>query len=123
KTPLLRRGDYLHLAPPVGPGTLAELATPRPFAWAPPVNDAKTSGRRLAFARWLTQPDHPLTARVQVNRVWLHHFGRGIVATPENFGRTGAPPSHPDLLDWLACEFVHPSPGTPRVGPTIFLPS
>ncbi|HZY88944.1 MAG TPA: DUF1553 domain-containing protein, partial [Gemmataceae bacterium] len=106
KTHLLRRGDYLNPGPEVTAGTLSALATPRPFAWAAPPAGAKSSGRRLAFARWLTQPDHPLTARVLVNRLWLHHFGEGLVATPDNFGHTGAPPSHPELLDWLAVEFV-----------------
>jgi hypothetical protein len=106
KTHLLRRGDYRSPGPEVEPGVLAALATPEPFAWAPPHADARTSGRRLAFARWLTQPGHPLTARVLVNRLWLHHFGEGIVATPDNFGTTGAPPTHPELLDWLADEFV-----------------
>ncbi|HYT94124.1 MAG TPA: PSD1 and planctomycete cytochrome C domain-containing protein [Gemmataceae bacterium] len=106
KTPLLRRGDYLNPGPEVQPGVLSVLVAGKPFELAPRAKDAKTSGRRLAFARWLTQPDHPLTARVLVNRLWLHHFGRGLVATPDNFGRTGAPPSHPELLDWLATEFT-----------------
>jgi len=68
--------------------------------------DGKTSGRRLALAQWLTSPDNPLTARVMVNRIWHHHFGRGIVATLDNFGSVGDRPSHPELLDWLAIEFA-----------------
>src|SRR4029453_6525379 len=76
------------------------------FDWQTPSPDARSSGRRLAFAKWLTQPDHPLTARVMVNRIWLNHFGEGIVSTPADFGTMGSPPSHPQLLDWLAREFV-----------------
>ncbi|WP_050985999.1 PSD1 and planctomycete cytochrome C domain-containing protein [Schlesneria paludicola] len=105
-THLLRRGDALTPGPVVEPGVLKALTTPVSFQWTAPAPEAKTSGRRLAFANWLTQPDHPLTSRVLVNRVWLHHFGEGIVATPEDFGTLGATPSHPQLLDWLAREFV-----------------
>jgi len=105
-TPLLRRGDALTPGPIVEPGVLTSIATPVSFEWSAPSADAKTSGRRLAFARWLTQPDHPLTARVIVNRIWLQHFGEGLVSTPEDFGTLGAAPSHPKLLDWLSREFV-----------------
>ncbi|MCH7687999.1 MAG: DUF1553 domain-containing protein, partial [Planctomycetes bacterium] len=105
-TPVLLRGDPLTPGPNVEPGAITALNTPKPFTWRPPPNGARTSGRRLAFARWLTQPAHPLTARVMVNRIWMHHFGTGIVSTPEDFGVSGSPPSHPELLDWLATEFV-----------------
>lgn len=105
-TNVLLRGDPLTPGPEVEPGAIPALTTPQPFQWSPPGEGAKTSGRRLAFARWLTQPGHPLTARVIVNRIWMHHFGAGLVTTPEDFGVSGAPPSHPDLLDWLAVDFV-----------------
>jgi hypothetical protein len=71
-----------------------------------PVPDLESTGRRATLAQWLTKPDHPLTTRVIVNRIWKEHFGTGIVATPSDFGHLGEQPSHPELLDWLAREFV-----------------
>lgn len=89
----------------IDPGYLTLLfegpATIKPVATAP-----KSSGRRSELARWLTEPENPLTARVMVNRVWQYHFGKGLVATSSDFGRLGEKPSHPELLDWLAKRFV-----------------
>ena len=107
-TYILRRGEHNKPGALVGPGVPSVLTDGQtPFAAEPPFpgGTAKT-GRRLAFARWLTQPDHPLTARVMVNRIWYHHFGTGLVKSLENFGAKGDRPSHPKLLDWLAVEFV-----------------
>lgn len=106
-TYILKRGNYLTPGNPVAPGVPAVLnQNNQPLKITRPPKNKIALGRRLAFAQWLTQPDHPLTARVMVNRIWLHHFGTGIVKTPANFGKAGERPSHPELLDWLANEFV-----------------
>jgi hypothetical protein len=106
-TYIYRRGDPLNPGRLVGPGVPSVLTDGKtPFVVKPPWPGAKKTGRRLAFARWLTRSDHPLTARVAVNRLWKHHFGTGIVKTLGNFGKAGSPPTHPELLDWLALEFV-----------------
>jgi len=106
RTFLFFRGDHEQAKQELQPAGLTVLAAPETQPL--PVNDESipTSGRRLAWARQLTDGSHPLLARVIVNRVWLHHFGRGLVATPGDFGFLGARPSHPELLDWLAAEFV-----------------
>ena len=114
-TYLLRRGDHLTPASEVEPGFLSVFAGSDPEAasrdhpLAPAAAGDGTSGRRLALAKWLTDPrlaSGGQVARVFVNRAWQHLFGQGIVATPENFGHSGARPTHPELLDWLAIEFM-----------------
>ena len=106
-TYILRRGDPMSPGRWVEPGVPAVLTRGHSsLEITPPWEGAQKTGRRLALARWLVGPDHPLTARVMVNRIWKHHFGRGIVSTLGNFGRTGARPTHPELLDWLALEFI-----------------
>lgn len=88
----------------VQPGFLSILE-PNPAKITPPPG-GNTTGRRSALANWLTDPNNPLTARVMVNRIWFYHFGQGIVDTPSDFGLMGQRPTHPELLDWLASEFV-----------------
>jgi hypothetical protein len=106
-TYVFRRGNHLTRGAEVQPGFFSVLSDPKSSNLIPPpVPGAASSGRRTAWARWLTRPDHPLTARVFVNRVWQRYFGEGIVATADNFGRLGARPTHPELLDWLATEFA-----------------
>ncbi|MEX0977288.1 MAG: DUF1553 domain-containing protein, partial [Pirellulales bacterium] len=106
-TYILRRGNYLNRGELVGPGVPSVLTDGHtPFVVEPPWPGSIKTGRRLALARWATRKDHPLTARVMVNRVWKHHFGEGIVKTLDKFGKMGAPPTHPELLDWLAVYFV-----------------
>jgi len=94
------RGDYNNAtedAPKATPAILAYHTKPQQFS---------SGSGRLELAEWLTQAEHPLTARVMVNRIWLWHFGEGLVRTPDNFGKMGERPTHPELLDWLAREFV-----------------
>jgi len=90
----------------VEPGFLSVITGGGPANIAPLADGRLSSGRRRALAEWIVSPDNPLTARVMVNRIWQHHFGRGIASNPSNFGRMGGLPSHPELLDWLATEFV-----------------
>ncbi len=104
-THLFYRGDYRQPKQAVSPGDLT-IAAPEGGRLDIPADDPKlpTTGRRLAWARTLTSGRHPLFNRVMANRIWLHHFGRGIVDTPGDFGKLGLRPSHADLLDWLAEE-------------------
>jgi len=102
----LLRGDPNTRGSEMKPGFVAAATYGTPPTEIPP-GDGHTSGRRRALAEWLSSPQNPLTARVIVNRIWHHHFGRGIVATLDNFGKMGEAPTHPELLDWLAVEFMH----------------
>ncbi len=111
ETHFLKRGDTnakSEVAPPGFMQVLMRGADEKRWQWTPPA-DAKSSGRRRSMAAWLTDVQHgagALVARVAVNRIWQHHFGRGIAATPNDFGITGDKPTHPELLEWLAGEFI-----------------
>ena len=104
-THILKRGDFLKPGDPVGPGTPA-------FLHAMP---AGASVNRLSLAKWLVDDKSPTTARAFVNRVWQAYFGQGLVSSPDDLGTQGEAPTHPELLDWLAVEFMHPS--VPGVAP------
>ncbi|HIG28705.1 MAG TPA: DUF1553 domain-containing protein [Verrucomicrobiales bacterium] len=105
---LLIKGDRHRPGALIVPGFLSAVPNiDRPLVSPPP--GSGTTHRRLQWAQWMTDSGNPLTARVMVNRLWLHHFGQGIVRTPNNFGFKSDPPTHPRLLDWLASEFMNPS--------------
>jgi hypothetical protein len=108
--PLLVRGNLATPGQMVGPGVLGVLTDPENrYVPAPPFAGASTTGRRLALARWLTRlgsRPSALLARVLANRIWQQHFGTGLAATSDNLGYTGSPPTHPELLEWLASELV-----------------
>jgi hypothetical protein len=103
-THIMKGGDYRTEREVVPAGFVSAL-DPNPAAVTKPANH-ETAGRRLALANWIASPNNPLTARVIVNRIWQMHFGQPLVATPNDFGLAGARPTHPELLDWLAREFV-----------------
>ncbi|BDC50828.1 hypothetical protein F183_A31440 [Bryobacterales bacterium F-183] len=98
---VLHRGEYTKPGEEVHPRSLGVLLPDGAPELGPEVKNPRTE-----LAKWITTDDNPLTARVAVNRIWLHHFGRGLVATPNDFGRMGQRPSHPELLDYLANQFV-----------------
>ena len=102
---VLSRGNPHTPADRVEPGFLAVLGSPEPSI-ASPDPSSRTTGRRLALADWIVSPANPLPSRVLANRLWQHHFGRGIVRSPNNFGTQGDRPTHPELLDWLASELI-----------------
>ncbi len=109
ETTVMIRGNPHSPGAKVQPGFPAVLGFPDPKI-PPPNKGAKSSGRRSALADWIASTDNPLTARVIVNRLWQHHFGRGIVPSSNDFGQFGEKPTHPELLDWLASELINPSP-------------
>ena len=116
--PFLIRGDPFSEGPEMQPDFLTVAKYGNPPTEIPRAN-GRTSGRRLALAQWITSEENPLTARVWVNRVWHHHFGRGIVTSLDNFGVVGERPTHPELLDWLAVEFMENGWSTKELHRTI----
>ena len=105
KTHVMRRGLAAHKGEEVGPAVPAVLVS-SPVSFPPAESGAKTSLRRRTLAEWIAAPENLLTWRVLANRVWQQHFGVGLVDTPSNFGVSGSPPSHPELLDWLARRLI-----------------
>ncbi len=103
---ILRRGSVKNPGAIVDPAVPAVLSTNHPLPLQPPQAGAKSSGRRIALAQWITSEHNPLTWRVLANRIWQHHFGSGLVATPSNFGFKGSSPTHPELLDFLAHQLL-----------------
>lgn len=103
---IFNRGQHDQPKEKVGPSDLTVLAAHRKVELAEKDPKLTTTGRRLALANALTDGKHPLVARVMVNRVWMHHMGKGIVASAGDFGQLGSKPTHPELLDWLATEFM-----------------
>ncbi|HWW88305.1 MAG TPA: PSD1 and planctomycete cytochrome C domain-containing protein, partial [Vicinamibacterales bacterium] len=101
----LIRGDAENHGSLMKPGFIDVITSGNPPTEIPRP-DGRTSGRRLALAQWIASPQNPMTARVIVNRLWQKHFGRGVVATVENFGKMGEPPTHQDLLDWMAVDLT-----------------
>ena len=101
---LLLKGNFHRQAEVIEPGLLSVLSDKKQIK--PNSTGHATTGTRTALVEWLTSPGHPLTSRVVVNRIWQQHFGRGIVTTTSDFGTQGMEPSHPELLDWLASNFV-----------------
>ncbi len=108
--PILERGNLMTPGARVGPGVLRFLSDPEnPYRIAPPTPNSPSTGRRLALARWLTNPGSrpaALLARNLANRIWQHHFGKGLVTTPDNLGYTGLLPTHPELIEYLAAALV-----------------
>ncbi len=102
------RGDPMMLAEVVPPGTLTRIGIETCAILS---TNTPEQQRRIEFAKWIASTNNPLTARVIVNRIWQYHFGEGLVSTASDFGRNGARPTHPDLLDWLASELMHPTAG------------
>ncbi len=111
---VLARGDVERPREPAPPGALSCLPSlPAQFSLPNPTEEGQ---RRAALAQWIADPRNPLTWRSIVNRVWHYHFGRGLVDTPNDFGKMGSPPSHPELLDWLAFQFTSTSTANPTQG-------